>query len=48
VDPNAEYVIDVDSFQSKSRNCPFHGRRVKGRVILTAVEGKAAFVYRKP
>lgn len=48
VDPNAEYIIDVDSFQSKSRNCPFHGRRVKGRVLLTAVEGKAAFVYRKP
>lgn len=43
IDPDLEYVIDVNRFRSKSRNCPFHGRAVKGRAIMTLVDGRLAF-----
>jgi dihydroorotase len=43
IDPEATYVLDVETFQSKSRNCPFHGREMKGRALLTMVDGKTAF-----
>jgi len=39
-----EVVIDVHRFASKSRNCPFHGWKLKGAVALTIVGGK--IVYR--
>src|SRR5215212_9356552 len=40
IDPNAEWTIDVEQFASKSRNCPFHGWRVKGRAVMTIVGGE--------
>jgi len=40
IDPNLEWTIDVDSFASKSRNCPFDGWRVKGRATTTIVGGR--------
>jgi len=43
IDPNAEYKIDVDKFRSKSRNCPYHGWTVKGRVEKTIVGGEIRF-----
>jgi dihydroorotase len=43
IDPNAEYVIDVNKFRSKSRNCPYHGWTVKGRVEKTIVAGEIRF-----
>lgn len=43
IDPGAEYVIDADAFFSKSRNCPYHGWRVKGRVEKTFVAGELRF-----
>lgn len=43
IDPDAAYILDCQTFQSKSRNCPFHGREVKGRVMMTMVEGGIAF-----
>jgi dihydroorotase len=39
IDPDAEWTIDVEAFQSKSRNCPFNGWRVKGRAVMTIVDG---------
>jgi len=39
-----EVVVDVHRFASKSRNCPFHGWKLKGAVALTIVGGK--IVYR--
>jgi len=33
-------VIDVNHFESKSKNSPFHGYKVKGRVKYTIVAGK--------
>jgi len=43
IDPNAEYKIDVDKFRSKSRNCPYHGWNVKGKVEKTIVGGEVRF-----
>ncbi|MBO4799286.1 MAG: amidohydrolase family protein, partial [Lachnospiraceae bacterium] len=44
-DPNAEVTIDKNSFASKGRNTPFHGRIVKGQVLYTILAGD--IVYRK-
>jgi dihydroorotase len=40
IDPNREWTIDVEQFHSKSRNCPFHGWKVKGRATHTIVGGE--------
>jgi dihydroorotase len=39
IDPEAAWTIDAEEFRSKSRNCPFHGWRVKGRAVMTIVGG---------
>lgn len=39
-----EVIVDVHSFASKSRNCPFHGWKLKGAVAMTLVGGK--IIYR--
>jgi len=33
-------VIDADALKSKSKNSPFDGRRLQGRVLLTVVNGR--------
>ncbi|MHC4431074.1 MAG: dihydroorotase [Planctomycetota bacterium] len=43
IDPEAEYKVDVDTFRSKSRNCPYHNWTVKGRVEKTIVGGEIRF-----
>jgi dihydroorotase len=43
IDPNAEYKIDVNKFRSKSKNCPYHGWTVKGKVEKTLVQGEIRF-----
>ena len=43
IDPEAEYEIDVNKFRSKSRNCPYHGWTVKGKVEKTIVGGEIRF-----
>jgi dihydroorotase len=40
VDPAEEWVVDPEKFQSKSRNTPFAGMTLKGRVRRTMVNGK--------
>ena len=42
-DPNVEYVIDKNTFFSKGKNTPFHGRKVKGDVKYTLVDGKIVY-----
>lgn len=42
-DPNAEYVIDKNTFFSKGKNTPFHGRKVKGEVVRTIVAGRTVY-----
>lgn len=43
VDLNKEWVIDTNKFSSKSKNSPFHGRKVKGKVIKTFINGEIVF-----
>jgi len=43
VDPSAEWTVDPSRFQSKSRNTPFEGRPVIGRVVRTWVGGKSVW-----
>ncbi len=43
VDADAPFVIDPSRFRSKSQNTPFKGRKVKGRVLATLVDGRFAF-----
>ena len=39
IDPNKTYKIDPDTFASKSKNTPFEGFEVKGKVVYTIVDG---------
>lgn len=39
-DLSAPVVIDADKLLSKSKNSPFDGRRLQGRVLTTVVEGR--------
>jgi dihydroorotase len=41
--PDAEYEIDVNKFRSKSRNCPYNGWLVTGKVEKTIVGGEIRF-----
>jgi dihydroorotase len=43
IDPEREYTIDTNMFLSKSRNCPYHGWKVKGKVEKTIVGGEIRF-----
>jgi dihydroorotase len=45
-DPAAEWIYDVRQTRSKSRNSPFDGTLLKGRVAATLVSGRV--VYRNP
>ena len=40
VDPRAEWIVDPSKFASKSRNTPFSGWKLKGKVIYTIVGGR--------
>lgn len=42
-DPDAEYIIDTTKFKSKSKNSPFHGLKVRGKIIQTIVKGKTVY-----
>lgn len=46
VDPNESWQVDPAKFKSKSRNTPFAGWKVKGRVKTTIVGGRV--VYEAP
>ncbi len=40
IDLNKEWVVDVSAFESKGRNCPFDGWKLKGKAVMTIVGGK--------
>ena len=40
-----EYTVDVSKFASKGKNTPFGGKKVKGRVYQTIVDGKVVYDY---
>jgi dihydroorotase len=43
IDPGARWTVDVARFRSKSRNTPFAGWDLAGRVIRTIVGGRTVF-----
>lgn len=47
VDPEAPWEVDAEAFESKGRNTPFHGWKVRGRAVMTVVGGEIVF-GRKP
>ncbi len=38
-DPNEKFTVDVSSFQSKSKNCPYDGMELYGKVYNTVLDG---------
>ena len=43
IDPDVEYEVNADDFQSLSRNTPFDGWQLKGRPVLTIVGGRVVY-----
>jgi dihydroorotase len=46
IDPEAEWTFSVEDVFSKSRNTPFFGRPLRGRVLMTLLDGRA--VHERP
>lgn len=44
IDPELEWTVNVDQFQSASRNSPFDGWKLKGRAVRTIVGGKTVWM----
>ena len=42
-DKEVEYTIDKNTFYSKGKNTPFHGRKVKGDIRYTLVDGNVVY-----
>ena len=42
-DPAARWTVSASAFHSKSRNTPFGGRELPGKVMLTVVDGRIVF-----
>jgi dihydroorotase len=42
-DPDEEWIVDPAAMHSRSRNTPYAGRRVRGRVRHTILEGEPVF-----
>jgi dihydroorotase len=45
LDLNRVTVVDVNTFESKSRNCPFDGWELKGCPVITIVKGKMVYPF---
>lgn len=45
LDLHKDVVVDVDTFESKSRNCPFQGWKLKGCPVLAMVNGRVAYPF---
>lgn len=43
VDPKAQYTVDPAKFYSKSKNSPYGGMQLTGRVIMTIVDGRITY-----
>jgi len=45
LDPQFEWVFDVNRSKSKSRNTPFHGRSMQGCAVATIVGGRLVYLH---
>lgn len=43
IDPNKEWVVEPETFHSKSTNCPFAGMKLRGKTVATYVAGKCVY-----
>jgi dihydroorotase len=43
IDLNREWTVDVTKFNSKSRNCPFAGWKLRGKAVCTIVGGEVKY-----
>jgi dihydroorotase len=43
IDPNKEWVVDVDRFVSRGKNTPLNGVKFKGKVLATLPQGKIVY-----
>jgi len=43
IDPESEWVVDVNNLKSKSKNTAFAGMKMKGRAVMTIVGGKIVY-----
>ena len=43
IDPDKEYTIDVNTFESKGKNTPFDGYKVSGEVEYTILNGQVVY-----
>ncbi len=43
IDPDLEWTVRINTFESASRNSPFDGWKLKGRAVRTIVEGKTVW-----
>ncbi|CAB4923623.1 unannotated protein [freshwater metagenome] len=43
IDLDAEWLVGENGYESRSANCCFAGRRLRGRVVLTLADGAVAF-----
>jgi len=40
IDPDLQWTVDVNKFYTRGRHSPFNGRQLKGKAVLTVVDGK--------
>ena len=45
LDPEMPWVLDPANLKSRSRNTPFDGARLQGRVLRTIVAGRTVYEY---
>ena len=45
LDPQLEWIFDVNRSKSKSRNTPFHGRAMQGAAVATIVGGRLVYLH---
>lgn len=43
IDPKRRWTVNVANWRSRSRNCPYHGWRLRGRPTATIVAGKVKY-----
>jgi dihydroorotase len=44
IDPDLEWTVKIDKFESASRNSPFDGWKLRGRAVRTIVAGKTVWM----
>ena len=43
IDPGVVWTVQAENFESKSRNTPFEGWQLKGKAVMTIVDGRVVY-----